>query len=229
MARLHPITAALATLIRHHRLTYQSFNEHCKLARRACALTQSHSRRRLPQLLPADALRRFYATIDAAGNIQHQIMLRLLFYTAIRVGELVAIEITQVNLAQRQIFISQGKGDKDRVVLFPDAFGLVLQVHIKANPDAKYLFESRQNRPFSARRVQQLVQEYAAMAQLPFHVHPHLLRHQMLTHLTASGLTDAQIQLVSGHSSKASLEIYQHLSVQHTAGDYQKAMKGVEI
>jgi integrase len=45
-------------------------------------------------------------------------------------------------------------------------------------------------------------------------LHPHLFRHQMLTYLTSKGLTDAQIQLISGHESKKSLEVYQHLSLE---------------
>jgi hypothetical protein len=45
-------------------------------------------------------------------------------------------------------------------------------------------------------------------------LHPHLLRHQMLTYLTSKGLTDAQIQLISGHESKKSLGVYQHLSLE---------------
>ena len=44
-------------------------------------------------------------------------------------------------------------------------------------------------------------------------LHPHLFRHQMLTYLTSKGLSDAQIQLISGHESKKSLEVYQHLSL----------------
>ena len=45
-------------------------------------------------------------------------------------------------------------------------------------------------------------------------VHPHLLRHQMLTFLTTKGLSDAQMQLISGHESKKSPEVYQHLSLE---------------
>jgi site-specific recombinase XerD len=54
---------------------------------------------------------------------------------------------------------------------------------------------------------------YADKAGLIRTVHPHLLRHQMLTFLTAQGLTDAKIQLLSGHGNRASLELYQHLSL----------------
>jgi site-specific recombinase XerC len=54
-------------------------------------------------------------------------------------------------------------------------------------------------------------------------LHPHSFRHQMLTWLTKSGLTDAQIQLISGHSSKKSLEVYQHIGLESVEASYQAA------
>ena len=60
-------------------------------------------------------------------------------------------------------------------------------------------------------------------------VHPHLFRHQMITYLTSRGLSDAQIQLISGHESKKSLEIYQHLSLSAVEQAYQEAVQGVSI
>jgi hypothetical protein len=51
----------------------------------------------------------------------------------------------------------------------------------------------------------------------------------MLTWLTAHGLADAQIQLISGHVSKKSLEVYQHLSLAHVEEGYQNAVRALEI
>jgi integrase/recombinase XerD len=51
----------------------------------------------------------------------------------------------------------------------------------------------------------------------------------MLTWLTAQGLPDSAIQLISGHASKKSLEVYQHLSLADVAEDYQHAMKQLAI
>jgi site-specific recombinase XerD len=63
----------------------------------------------------------------------------------------------------------------------------------------------------------------------PRTLHPHLFRHQMLTYLTSKGLTDAQIQLISGHESKKSLEVYQHLSLESVDKAYQDAVQRVGI
>lgn len=51
----------------------------------------------------------------------------------------------------------------------------------------------------------------------------------MLSYLTAKGLSDAQIQLISGHESKKSLEVYQHLSLQSVEQSYQEAVRSVGI
>ena len=51
----------------------------------------------------------------------------------------------------------------------------------------------------------------------------------MLTYLTSRGLSDAQIQLISGHESKKSMEIYQHLSLDAVEQAYQEVVQGVSI
>ena len=66
------------------------------------------------------------------------------------------------------------------------------------------------------------------MAGITQPLHPHLFRHQMLTY-TSKGLTDAQIQLISGHESKKSLEVYQHLSLKSVDKAYQDAVQSVGI
>ena len=165
-------------------------------------------------------------TIQAGGSVEHQIMLKLLFFTAIRVSELVSIKVADVDLGNCKIFIDQGKGSKDRNVLFPESFRLVIAGHLAANPRNKFLFESGQCRPYSTRRIQQIVTGYGERSGIK--IHPHLLRHQMLTWLTRSGLTDAQIQLISGHSSKKSLEVYQHIGLGCVSGDYQDAVRKIE-
>jgi integrase/recombinase XerD len=150
----------------------------------------------------------------------------LLFYTAVRVSELVRIRAGDVAC---KIFIRDGKGRKDRVILFPAALRLVLKSHLKANPKNTFLFESPRYAPFTARWVQQIVQFYRRKAGITEAVDPHLFRHQILTTLTARGLSDAQIQLISGHESKKSLEVYQHLSLKDVQQANQDAVASIGV
>jgi site-specific recombinase XerD len=161
--------------------------------------------------------------------VQHEIMLKFLFYTAVRVSELVGIRVENVDLEQCKVFIGQGKGAKDRYILFPSSFRLVLKSHLQAHPHNRYLFESQRNTRFTARRIQQLVQGYRRRAGITQAVHPHLFRHQMITWLTSQGLSDAQIQLISGHESKKSLEVYQHLALNTVEHAYQEAVRSISL
>lgn len=64
--------------------------------------------------------------------MQHALMLRLLFFTAVRVSELCNIEVADVDLENCKVFVNQGKGSKDRYVLFGKSFATALRTHILA-------------------------------------------------------------------------------------------------
>jgi site-specific recombinase XerD len=57
----------------------------------------------------------------------------------------------------------------------------------------------------------------------------HLFRHQMITYLTTKELSGSQVQLISEHESKKSLEVYQHLSLKNVEQAYQEAVKSIEV
>lgn len=215
--------------IRQHRLNYDEFVYVCQQARLKLKMRKPKKERRLPELLSQSELKKFFKAVQKCGDTQHELMLKLLLYTAVRVSELVNIRVDDVDLHGCKIFIDNGKGNKDRYILFPSSFRLALQSYLDANSENEFLFESRLKQPYTTRRIQQIVREYADQAGLRRTVHPHLLRHQMLTFLTAQGLSDAKIQLISGHESRKSLEVYQHLSLEAVEADYQTAVRALDI
>ena len=225
---LAEITKRIAFIVRKERLDYSTFLDVCQRVRKSVGLKRPKKQKTLPKLLSESDLKAFFKTVENCGNVEHEVMLRLLFFTAIRVNELVNIRVSDVDLGGSKIFINQGKGSKDRYILFPASFRLILSGHLQANPKNRYLFESSRFGPYTTRRIQQIVAEYGKKAGIE-RVHPHLFRHQMLTWLTKSGLTDAQIQLISGHSSKKSLETYQHLGLGSVEASYQDAVRSVVI
>jgi len=185
--------------------------------------------RKLPQVLTADQFRQLYAAVDKAGNAQHGLMLRLLLYTAVRVSELVDMRVADVDLEANKVRINDGKGGKDRYVLFGRTFGSALRIHLATRPRDGYLFASRQSPQYTTRRVEQIVKSYATKAGIK--AHPHTFRHQAITFLTRhSGLADAELQLITGHARRETLATYQHVALD---GDlekkYQTAMRGVDL
>ena len=136
------VVAQIVRIARKERLDYADFLYVCQQARRKLGLRKPKAERKLPQLLPEADLKRFFRVIQECGDLQHEIMLKLLFFTAVRVSELVGIRVEDVDTQQCKIFINQGKGGKDRYILFPESFRLVLRSHLQANPKNRYLFES---------------------------------------------------------------------------------------
>ena len=181
--------------------------------------------RRLPKILNADEFRTFYAVVDRAENVQHALLLRLLFFTMVRVSEMCAIEVGDVDIENCKIRINLGKGSKDRYVLFGKGFATALRTHIAAHPKNRYLFQSRLNGKFSARRVQQVVKMYAEKAGV--RATPHTFRHQAITWLTRhSGMADAELQLITGHARRETLSVYQHVALDGDLEEkYQQTMK----
>jgi integrase len=221
--------ARIARLVRQAGLSYDEWRYVARRVRQKCDLHPAAKPKKLPRILTADQFRAFYKAVDEADDVQHSLMLRLLFYTGVRVSELCAIEISDIDLENCKIFVNQGKGSKDRYVLFGKSFAMALRAHIAAHPDNRYLFQTRRCGRFSTRRVQQVVKLYAERAGVT--ATPHTLRHQALTWLTKnSGMADAEIQLLSGHSRRETLAIYQHVAVDGQLADkYQRSMRDVGL
>ena len=200
-----------------------------KKVREKCDLYPDKKPKRLPRVLTPDEFRRFYKAVDSAEDVQHGLTLRLLFYTAVRVSELCRIEVADVDLEDYKIFIQQGKGSKDRYVLFGKSFATALRTHVAAHLHNRYLFQTKRATKFSTRRVQQIVRKYAEAAGV--RCTPHTFRHQAITWLTRhSGMADAELQLITGHARRETLAIYQHVALDGQLGArYQGAMKAIDL
>ena len=130
-----------------------------------------------------------------------------------------------------KIRINQGKGDKDRYVLFPRYFRgeLAQYVSVRQEKGAVYLFESNRLTKFTTRWIREIVKNYARKAGINKGIHPHIFRYQLLTYLTSKGIVDAKIQLISGHKSPDSLTIYKDLSLADVNKEYWEVMEDFPI
>ncbi len=223
------LVSQIARIVRKAGLDYDGWRYVTKRVRQVCELRPATKGRKLPKVLSADDFRRFYETVDRADDVQHALMLRLMFFTAVRVSELCKMQVADVDLEACKIRINQGKGSKDRYVLFGKTFATALRTHIAAHQQNRWLFQTKRATRFSTRRVQQIVKHYAEVAEV--RATPHTFRHQAITWLTRhSGLADAELQLITGHVRRETLAIYQHVALDgELEAKYHESMKQVDL
>jgi integrase len=223
------IVAQIARIVRKAGLDYAGWRYVAKKVRQVCELRPAKRGKKLPRVLNADEFRRFYRIVDRAEDVQHSLMLRLLFFTAVRVSELCNMQVVDVDLENCKIRVNQGKGSKDRYVLFGKSFATALRTHIAAHPHNRWLFQTKRSTKYSTRRVQQIVKRYAEEAGV--RATPHTFRHQAITWLTRhSGMADAELQLITGHARRETLAIYQHVALDgELEAKYHETMKQVEL
>lgn len=208
----HPDDAYLRQVFRHLRVEL--------------AVERPRPAKRLPHVPSEEEVRRYYQAVWHARKVGDMVLIKTLLYTGVRVSELVNIRLTSVDLDRCQIRITAGKGEKDRVVPFPDGFKetLALQMERMRAQGATHLFESSWKQPYSDRGVRRMLARYADAAGLEHNVSPHQLRHFLLTWLKKQGIDDALIQPYSGHASRQSLEIYSRLAIGEAQEEYDRVI-----
>ena len=92
---------------------------------------KSGKERKLPYVPAEEETGKYYDTVWKSRDMKHVIMIKTLLYTGVRVSELVNIKISDIDLDNCQIKVVQGKGNKDRVVPFPNSFKEILAVHLE--------------------------------------------------------------------------------------------------
>ncbi len=119
----------IAKILRRCGADYDSSKWIVKEARRLAELTPEAKPKKQPALLTHSELGAFFHAVDSADDIQHQLMFRLLFYSGIRVSELVKIKKVDIDMSNTTIRIVQAKGSKDRVAPFPKALQIGLSAY----------------------------------------------------------------------------------------------------
>jgi integrase/recombinase XerD len=143
---------------------------------------KSECNKRLPELLTEAEMRKLYDAIWKEAEPTHMIMIKLLLYTGIRISELINLQIDDVNLEASTIRIEQGKGGKDRYVLFPEGFKAELNQYLAVEKKEKqarkrktdYLFETTWKNKPTDRYIRKILKDYAIKAGINKKIYPHL-------------------------------------------------------
>jgi integrase/recombinase XerD len=221
----------LARMLRPERPEYAYLTKVFQHTRALLAVKPATREKRLPQLLTDRELVAFYEAVWQARNPKHMVMIKMLIFTGLRNAELARVRLQDVDLDQCHIRVVQGKGGRDRTVLFPTSFRGELLQYMQGSQErrAVHLFESNRLRPYSTRRIRQIIHEYALAAGIQKRVYPHLFRHQIITFLTKKGIISPKLQLLSGHAEEKSLAIYRDLALADVSAEYEEAMRSFPV
>jgi integrase/recombinase XerC len=166
------------------------------------------------------------------GALRDRALVELLYGAGIRVGELVALDVRDIDLHRGDVRV-WGKGGKERVVPLPAAARNALREYLdqRRRPDvlSEPLFTSLRSkqgempRRLDPRDVRRILRMRAERAGLVDRVHPHRLRHSYATHLLDMGTDLRAIQELLGHASLSTTQKYTAVSAERLLEVYDRA------
>lgn len=164
---------------------------------------------KLPVVLSKDNVKR---VIAHTNNIKHKCIVSLLYSAGLRRSELLGLKLTDIDSSRMLIHVIDAKGNKDRYTLLSTTVLKDLRIYYKKWRPQNYLFEGVKHGKYSANSVSQIVKKATLSAGIAKKVTPHTLRHSFATHLLESGTDLRYIQLLLGHNSTKTTEIYTHVA-----------------
>ncbi|MDL2259392.1 tyrosine recombinase XerC [Deltaproteobacteria bacterium OttesenSCG-928-K17] len=163
-------------------------------------------------------------------QLRDQAVFELAYGAGLRVGELVGLDLDDVNLAAATVMVRRGKGGKDRLTPFGQTAAEALAAWLKARGgfispggESRALFLGRRGGRLNDRQVRRVLDARLAERGLDTRYSPHSLRHSFATHLLASGADLKAIQEMLGHSSLATTERYTHLDLERLRRVYRQS------
>jgi integrase/recombinase XerD len=182
----------------------------------------------LPKILSKEEVERLLASPDLSTNtgLRDKAMLEILYATGLRVSELVALKVTDVNL-DLGFLITMGKGSKERTIpIGKSAISwtikyLVARPKLLAGAASPFLFISDKGSPITRQAFWKLIVSYGEKSKIG-HINPHLLRHSFATHLLENGADLRSVQMMLGHSDISTTQIYTHVTNERLRQIYKK-------
>jgi integrase/recombinase XerC len=193
---------------------------------------------KVPAHLSVDEMVQLLETPDVSTPLgrRDRAMLELFYASGIRLSELVALDLEDVDLAGRMVRV-MGKGRKERIVPFNTSTEKRLRKwyadrsvltkrdrRVRGTADeGTPLFVNARGGRLTGRSVQRLVARYVASCSTRFGISPHALRHSFATHLLQAGADLRAIQELLGHVRLSTTQRYTHVNVAQLLDVYRKA------
>ena len=159
---------------------------------------------------------------DTNLGIRDRAMLETLYGTAVRVSELVGLDLVELDLDTRSAMVT-GKGNKQRLVLLgrpaAEAVRAYLPVRLelcRSKEDPGAVFLNARGGRLTRQGVFGIVRKHAVAVGIPqTRISPHVLRHSAATHMVEGGADLRAVQEILGHASVSTTQVYTRMSLQH--------------
>jgi len=188
--------------------------------------------KRLPEYMERDEAAALVTAPDTStpAGLRDRAILEVLYAAGLRVGELVGLNVDNVDLARGQVRV-WGKGGKERVALLGQPAVRAVKTYLrdgrpgllKGKSSQALFVNQRDGRRLTTRAIAMLMIKYARRADLRGRIHPHLLRHTFATHLLDGGADLRVVQELLGHADLATTQIYTHVTQARAREVYRKA------
>jgi integrase/recombinase XerC len=186
--------------------------------------------KKVPRFLTVDEV---FALLDSpeggeALGARDKAIMELLYGSGIRVGELVELDIPDIDVNENTVKV-MGKGRKERIVPIGDKASRAMRAYLDLRPALaqgatdEALFINRRGGRLTARSVERMLNKYIQRCGLQKKVTPHVLRHTFATHLLGSGADMRGIQELLGHASLSTTQKYTHVSLEGLMKAYDKS------
>ena len=192
--------------------------------------------KKLPYFLYLQEVNKLIETppLNTLLGIRDKAILELLYGTGIRVGELVNLNVHDIDLYEKTIRIF-GKGSKERILPLGNPSIKAVEKYMasrnsfrKNRPinknDLDALLLNRFGGRLSARNIRRIIIKYMKMAGLNKKISPHVLRHSFATHLLGGGADLRSVQELLGHESLSTTQIYTHITKERLKVVYNKSL-----
>ena len=174
-------------------------------------LTSVHEPRKAPVVLNQEEMARL---LDAAPGLKYKAAFGVAYGAGLRVSEVVALKVSDIDSKRMTLRVEQGKGQRDRyVMLSPQLLEWLRDWWRAARPQA-WLFPGQNPvNPMSTRQLSRMVREAAREAGIAKRVSPHTLRHSFATHLLEQNVDIRVIQVMLGHAKLETTALYTRVAV----------------
>ncbi len=182
--------------------------------------------RRLPKTLDVDQVCGMLdAAPDSVLEIRDLAMFEVFYSTGLRLFELAALDLGDIDLSAKEVRVRAGKGGKQRMAPLGGKAVQALKnwLQHRRSVATQAVFLSRQGKRLSQRSIQLRMDKWCQKQGVSEHVHPHMLRHSFAGHLLESSQDIRAVQELLGHSNISTTQIYTHLDFQHLADIYDKS------